>query len=74
LQLSSTYTSSCDDDDATPEGCLAMGTPQVKGTFDFSVLPIPMVELGSMVIKKADIADTLLSLTGVEQVSFLNSL
>ncbi len=32
------------------------------------------VELGSMVIKKADIADTLLSLTGVEQVSFLNSL
>jgi hypothetical protein len=44
VQLSSTYTSSCDDDDATPEGCLAMGTPQVKGTFDFSVLPIPMVE------------------------------
>jgi hypothetical protein len=47
-----------------------MGTPQVKGTFDFSVLPIPMVELGSMVIKKADIADTLLSLTGVEQANF----
>ncbi|CAK9237336.1 unnamed protein product [Sphagnum troendelagicum] len=70
VQLSSTYTSSCDDDDATPEGCLAMGTPQVKGTFDFSVLPIPMVELGSMVIKKADIADTLLSLTGVEQENF----
>jgi hypothetical protein len=70
VQLSSTYTSSCDDDVATPEGCLAMGTPQVKGTFDFSVLPIPMVELGSMVIKKADIADTLLSLTGVEQANF----